>query len=119
MFYCAHAVDLVPANLPKVRNLIWDASPKWYDLGLELGVREVTLRIIKKSCDGEVGSCFTEMLSTWLKMVDPRPSWEGLIEALEQPAVGYADLAETVRAKQGIPKPPKAKELVAGFGAQG
>ena len=43
-------------------------------------------------------------------MVDPCPSWKGLLEALSQPPVGYKDLAEEVRKKQGIPKPPDTTE---------
>ena len=45
------------------------------------------------------------MLSEWLKMVEPRPLWDGLLAALESPPVGREDLADQVRAQQGIPKP--------------
>ena len=53
----------------------------------------------------DVGSRFREMLHTWLKMVDPSPSWEGLIVALEKESVGCDDVAEGVRQMLGIPQP--------------
>ena len=90
-------------NLPKVRALIHKACPQWYDLGLELGVEEATLNIIKSDSSNKTETCFREMLSTWLKMIDPQPSWEGLIAALKRPYIGHAKLADEVRKEQGIP----------------
>lgn len=104
MHNCFHyfAVDLVPDNLCKVRNLLWDAMPDWFDLGLELGIKETTLKVIER--DNRVTKqCFTDMLSKWLKMVDPHPSWEKLIEALEKPSVGHKDLVKSVKKELGIP----------------
>ena len=42
------AVDLIPDNLPKLMNLLVDASPEWLELGLQLGVNQTTLRIIRQ-----------------------------------------------------------------------
>ena len=95
-------------NLPKVRALIHNACPNWYDLGLELGVKEVTLQIIKSDCNSEVEPCFREMLSAWLKMTNPRPTWEGMLAALEWPYIKCEELADQVREDQGIPKPQDA-----------
>ena len=102
VFY--YVVDLVSKNLRKLRNLIHKACPKWYDLGLELGVEEETLKIIKNDNNNETETCFREMLSAWLNnMTDPHPSWEGLIAALKQPYIGQEELANKVRKEQGIP----------------
>lgn len=99
------AVDLVPKSLPKVLKLIWKARDKWFNLGLVLGVDEIALKMLKHRYSDEE-ACFREMLSTWLKMIDPLPSWEGLLAALREPPVGHALLAEHVRIKQGIPEQP-------------
>ena len=106
-----YIVDLVSDNLPKVRALVHNACPKWYDLGLELGVKEVTLQTIKSDCNSEVEPCFREMLSAWLKMTNPRPSWEGLIAALKQPYIKCEELADKVSEEQGIPKAQDAAEV--------
>lgn len=95
------AVDLVPDNLAKVRNLLWDASPDWFDLGLELGINQTSLRIIGHDNHDVVKRCFTDMLSEWLKMIDPLPSWEALISALRQPSVGRKDVAKVVEKEIG------------------
>ena len=47
----------------------------------------------KKENPTDVKACFREMLSEWLKMIDPLPSWEGLLEALKKPCVGHKNLA--------------------------
>ena len=101
-----YIVDLVSDNLPKVRALIHNACTKWYDLGLELGVEKVTLDIIRTNYHDETETCFREMLSEWLNMIDPRPSWEALIAALKQPYIGHEELAKKVRKEQGIPEEP-------------
>ena len=103
-------VTLVSKNLPKVRALIHKACPQWYDLGLELGVEETTLDVIKNDNDNKTEICFRAMLSVWLKMIDPCPSWEGLVAALKQPYIGHEELADKVNKEQGIA--PKATETV-------
>ena len=79
------AVDLVPGNLSKLLNLLVNASPEWMDLGLQLGIDQTTLRVIERDHRDMTRRCFMEMLSEWLKMIDPFPSWEGLIVALKLP----------------------------------
>ena len=63
-----------------------------------------TLKVIEQD-NNDTSSRFREMLYTWLKMVDPSPSWEGLIVALEKESVGCDDVAEDVRQMLGIPQP--------------
>ena len=46
--------------------------------------------------------CFREMLSEWLKTIDP--TWEELIAALVQPSVGCGHVAAKVKKEQGIPE---------------
>ena len=74
-----------------------DAKTKWFDLGFQLHIKEVDLDVIKMENDGDVQACFRKMLSTWLKMIDPPPSWEGLLTALEHHSVKRGDLAVRIR----------------------
>ena len=101
LFSCT--VDLVPDNLPKLLNLLADASPEWMDLGLQLGVNQTSLRVIERDHRDMTKRCFMEMLTEWLKMIDPLPSWEGLIAALKSPSVKRKDLAKMVKKELGIP----------------
>ena len=93
------AVDLVPGNLGKVQNLVWNARPKWFNLGLELGIDQDTLRMFKRQYPDE-DDCFREMLSEWLKSVEP--SWEELLAALSRPSVRYKQLAKKIARKFNI-----------------
>ena len=97
MFVCA--VDLIPDNLGDVQDLIWDARPNWFNLGLKLRVSLATLTMIdERNSNGDV--CFRKMLSEWLKSVEP--SWEKLLLALSQPSVGYKKLAKKIAEKFSI-----------------
>ena len=77
-------------------NLVSDAKPKWFELGFQLQIKEVALEVIKME-NSDVQACFRKMLSTWLKMVDPLPSWEGLLTALEHDSVNCSNLARSIR----------------------
>ena len=98
------SVDLIPDNLGKVQDLIIHAQTKWINLGLGLHIKMSRLEVIEQNCH-DVGSRFRKMLHTWLKMVEPSPSWEGLIVALEKESVGCDDVADGVRQMLGIPQP--------------
>ena len=107
-FLCLHSVDLVHDNLKKVCDLLYDARSRWFDLGFQLDIKYTMLEVIKKD-HSDVNSCFREMLSTWLKMIDPPPSWECLMTALEHDSVKCGDLAESIRQRFGIRNIPEIK----------
>ena len=85
-------------DIKHVRREIYEARAKWYDIGIELEIPTGTLKSIK-SMYGSPADCLVEMLDTWLKQVDPKPSWRLLIDALEQPTVGEERLAERLKQK--------------------
>ena len=80
-------------DLSKVQKAAWDARPKWYNIGLELNIDPGTLDSIEGSNKG-IDDRFRVMLTTWLKMIDPTPTWEALAEALRSPIVGHEQLAK-------------------------
>ena len=41
-------------------------------------------------------NCLTEMLTLWLKQVNPPPTWSALVMALRQPAVGERKVAQQI-----------------------
>ena len=56
------------------------------------------LDAIKKDYEN-VNEYFSEMLTLWLKRVNPPPTWSALVGALKEPAVGFEELAERVEGK--------------------
>ena len=66
------------------------------DIGIELRLSKTDLDAIKTSVGDDPRKCFTEMLSLWLKQIDPLPTQRALVEALKNPAVNLGQLAESV-----------------------
>lgn len=90
-------------NLSEVLHLVLDVASKWYELGLQLGVKESNLKNIEHDYGGSgVQTCLREMLSVWLKMIDPRPSWERLVSSICHQTVGNPALAEKIGKDAGI-----------------
>ena len=90
--------NLTPEDLAPVYENLIDASNKWHDIGLLLGVPDGRLRAIeldKEKCDDRL----RETLSWWLRNADS-PTWDDLRRALRSPAVGYGWLAENLNCPQ-------------------
>ena len=80
-------------DLSKVQRAAWDARSKWCNIGLELNIDPGTLDVIERN-NMDINDRFRIMLTTWLRTVDPRPTWGALAEALRSPTVGCEELAE-------------------------
>ena len=86
--------ELTDADLRDVREKTWDARNKWFDIGIELGLRHADLTAIRRQHGDDPNACFTEMLALWLNT--KRASWADLIAALKHPVVGFGSLADTL-----------------------
>ena len=82
-------------DLRKVQRVAWEARAKWYNIGLELEIDPGTLDTFKGNNE-DIDDRFRAMLTTWLKMVQPKPTLSALTKALQSPTVGFGDLAEEV-----------------------
>ena len=69
------------------------------DIGLELDLDITDLTRIDATHRGDIGRCFVEMLTLWLKQVDPPPSWSAMVAALQDPIFDFGDIAEQVESK--------------------
>ena len=98
LFLSLTVPSLGPDSLKDVRKELWNISAKWYDIGLELGLRTGVLENIRYQ-NPDAPTCLREMVFHWLKKVDPPPTWEGLACALESCTVGEPRLAEQMRTK--------------------
>ena len=92
-----YAGVLTITDLRKIQRAAWDSRDEWYNIGLELSIDPETLNVIKRD-NAKTNDCFREMLTTWLKIVQPKPTLAVLAEALQSPTVGFEHLAEQVRA---------------------
>ncbi len=71
-----------------VRKALWDVRGKWHDIGTELDLPIMELGNIRDQHKNDFKVCLGEMVTQWLKRLNPRPTWEALVEALEEPTVG-------------------------------
>ena len=70
----------------------------WYDLGVQLDLREDKLDEIQANKPSNRKECCTEMFKYWRRS-DLNASWKILTEALEAPSLHLHELARTLRRK--------------------
>ena len=87
---------LIPNDLWRVQDTVWDARSKWYNLGLGLDITPATLDSIEVANQQNPDRCFRAMLTKWLRE-HQRPTWSTLAEALRSPSVELTHLAEEIR----------------------
>ena len=83
----------------KVLDCLWEARTKWFHIGIQLDMEIAHLNAIRNKYRDEADFCFTEMLTDWLKRMNPPPTWEALVDALKSQMVGYEQLADTIEKK--------------------
>ena len=86
--------DNVEFKLQHIIIAVKDATDKWHDLGLQLGLQDSTLISIQHHPD--TGSHLRIMLSKWLSN-DPEASWEKLANALT--TIDMKAIAANIRSK--------------------
>ena len=72
-------------NKPKLREIyrqLYPLATKWKDIGTLLGISKPLVDKISSEQE-RVHECLQEMLSEWLKQIDPSPTWKELIDTLE------------------------------------
>ena len=84
-------------DLGSVRKELFDASPKWYDVGLELKVSVTELDNIGDQFRNNRDR-LREALKVWLKTAT-EPTWQDLVKVLKSPVVGESNLAIKIEAE--------------------
>ena len=98
MSFSYPATSLEVSDLSCVREELLDVRCKWFDIGLKLKLSVGILEGVRDQYP-DPSTALREMLLHWLKTVDPPPTWEGLVCALESRTVGEPRLAEQLRTK--------------------
>ena len=93
-------LELSIGDLVYVRDEIYNARTKWYDIGLHLRIPVDDLDAIRRDPTLMVGDPLCEVLKHWLKTaVEPKPTWSALIEALRSRTVREDALASELEKK--------------------
>ena len=85
---------LTPDDLATVKRFLFEAKRKWYNIGLELGVKDSMLDEIKAGHGTDYDACLREMLQIWLRFYPNKPTWDRLADALGEQAVAENELAD-------------------------
>ncbi len=85
---------LTDADLGKLYRATFDARTEWRKILLVLEISSATIDSISTKWQDKPDDCYREGLSEWLK--GGEGSWESMVEALSNPAVGHSVLAETI-----------------------
>ena len=87
---------LTTSDLGIVQDAVFDARAKWYETGLQLGVPPSSLDSIRTD-GGSISEKLHETLKVWLETA-PKPTWQNILDALRNRAVGELSLAASVEA---------------------
>jgi hypothetical protein len=85
MFIYYH-VALGPNNTNEVLNLMWDYRSRWKFIGIKLGIHMPTLDAIEMN-HRRVEDCLTELITTWLRGTNPKPTRSAITKVLESQSV--------------------------------
>ena len=72
-----------PPTLNQAFRMLMPLSSHWRNIGLLLELDNESLRRIDSECRGVPDDCLREMLSLWLKQIDPRPNKKAFAEAVK------------------------------------
>ena len=71
---------------PSLKDLLKElkqVSSKWHNIGVMLNIDSGSLDSIETDNPRNCENCLREMLKVWLKQVNPAPSWQAIVEALD------------------------------------
>ena len=94
-------MSTLPVGQEDLKSLHSELHPvvdKWYSLGVQLQIPVETLKCIEAE-HNQMNRRLLEMLTVWLRHINPPPTWDILTEALESPPVGEKLLAQQLRDK--------------------
>ena len=96
--FTAHT-ELSLDDLGEVKEGLYTARTKWYDVGLKLKVPIDTLDSIRSQYDNH-GDQLCEMLKPWLKgAAKSNPKWKVLVEVLRSHLIDESKLADSLEEK--------------------
>jgi hypothetical protein len=90
-------------DLALVKDALWEARTKWYDIGLELEIAPTDLEAIEEGSGSDIELCFRKMLYNWLSKscTKKRCTWKAIISALRSKVIHLESLADQLETEKG------------------
>ena len=76
-----HSVLLTPENAREILDLTWPHRAKWKLIAIDLGIEIGTIDAIEEN-HKRVEGCLTELIFTWLRATNPRPTHAAITAVL-------------------------------------
>ena len=93
-------------DLPTIVDELFDATPKWYNIGIQLKLKISKLDSIKKDHKDITDECFPQMIIAWLRSSSQVPkTWSTLANVLKRRCIGFGELATRIEEKFCQPQP--------------
>ena len=108
MYINPDPMPLTLGDLSEVYEKVFSARPKWYNIGLALGLPLATLDSIRMKYREDPSDCLREMLKVRLKLENPL-MWREIIRALRKPTVGESKLADQLEGVNNPQEPSSAE----------
>ena len=89
-------------DLPELLRLLHCVRAKWESIATQLGLSQGDIEAIALKRSHDPDDCLKEVITLWLRGVDPVPTREQLARVLQSPPVGREDIAQQV-----VKKSPK------------
>ena len=67
--------------------------PKWYHIGIQLGLPPVALTGMERQYQNDIRRCMTEVFYEWISRSEETPTWMTLIEVLKADSINERQLA--------------------------
>ena len=80
-------------------NELLPVTHEWKHLGVQLNMQVPCLNSIAIKCNNDPNLCLLEMLSQWLDITFPPPTWQTVVDALSSPALNRQGLAQKIKLK--------------------
>ena len=93
--------DLRVDDLLEVQEAIWDARPKWKNIGLGLKIRQPDIEVINVNNGNNFDDKFQSMILKWLEN-GKNCTWGVLCEVLSLRSVGHDNLATEIKRKKCV-----------------
>ena len=72
--------------MKEILNLTWKHRSRWRFIGIELGIDVNTLDAIERD-HKKAEECLAELITTWLRGTNPKPTRSAMTKALESQSV--------------------------------
>ena len=87
------SIHSVPDPKDLGENVTPHLFPKWYHVGIQLGLQPVTLTGIELRYQHDIQRCLNEVFYEWISRSEENPTWMILIETLKSDSIGERQLA--------------------------